>query len=350
MRAHEIIFENHTLDETLTSFDTVGDVSRRNYLYKGNQAEWVSSSAQVEKLQQFLSRTPYNFRIFLSNQLPSVRYQGSIGKAAAIDLVGAEAADKIFSSAEDNITLIKVGNFADPLTPWLLTHQIAEAFENDNKLNRLRVMFYGYLNKIIHECYGLKPTYKPKDSSFWNINTVNSYISNRLQKTPANLANPQGFLGTDYVLPSSTSSVWVSLIRAILTFGSARHTFEVRPFEMYKELIVQYLNTGGEIRLNPLPEVLDTPEGTLQLQPNAPDLLTQMKENLTIEITRVLNNAVGKVYALVAYLPSGNAQQELIKKTGSAQVPDKFAKYGLRGLFRESESSSGSHHSSRKTK
>ena len=277
MRISDIIRETSDVDEALQSFDTVGDMSQQDQAFPRKQAQWATSPGQQVKIQKFFEKTPYNFRIFVSNVKPSNLYNGPIDQKTAALFLGAEAAEKVFSNTKNAITVIYVGNNSGasegtrPLTPWIMAHRFGHMMQGDKRLGGwLPPVYYkasDYLDKqvtkILVDCYGITTT-------------------------KIGLFSPE-VIDREYNYPISYREL---LYNAIGTMGSAR-TGQSVDNEFRHELFAQYIQSGA-ITFNPLPEKL----GNKTLKPNAPDYLTQTATTLTKLFEKILGGCVGRVFMM----------------------------------------------------
>ena len=267
------------VDEALQSFDTVGDMSQQGQAFPSNQAQWATSQAQQLKTQKFFEKTPYNFRILVSNIKPPHLYNGPVNQKTLAQFVGADAAATVFSNTADSINVVLVGNNAGlsngafPLTPWIMAHRFGHMMNHDkvmlglvgNAYEKAHYYMFNIANKIFVECYNMpKPGF------------------DLLSRNTAKI---------DFVHPINYYNL---LWNAIGTMRSAR-TGRSDMGEFRHEMFAQYIQSGA-ITFNPLPAKL----GEMQLKPNAPDYLTPLAATMSKFYEKQLGRCVGRVFMMTS--------------------------------------------------
>ena len=229
MRIIEIITE-----APLTDYAPLGDFSRTGGFRHAADRALVTSPVAVGKVQQFFSRTPYDFRIFPVQFTGGGRWleTGAVTPERLVEIVGTANAQRILAGhGPDVITVVFTNNTGDrrlPLTPWIMAHRIGHAVQATGRrgpANRAwqeaEQHFFRAVNSILEDFYGKKS-------------------DNRYGVTPRTMRYD---LGAEYN----------ALFNAIGTQRSSRTGQITRPYEFLYEIFAQYLGTGS-IKLNPLPK------------------------------------------------------------------------------------------------
>jgi hypothetical protein len=298
MKVKDIILET-TLDEMgLRSYELIGKFDPET---KGpfNSADrrLVSHPVAISKAYKFFERSPFNFRVFMSN-LPKLRQYRETGKQdenTIRQLFGKEA-DRILLGHESSITVIYMGNYGVdrvPLTPWVMAHRIGHAIAASTRYSGGGLgggMNYSYdpmslafeamftfANKVLEVAYG-----KSSDS----FGELRSY--SRAYKYPMNM--------------------YAALFNMLGTQRSSRENLIKRPHEFAYELFAQYIK-DGHITLN-IPQQYkgygrkawgrDTQ--VLHRELNDEPVLQQMVQRFAVDMQhifdRILRDAVGKIYVM----------------------------------------------------
>lgn len=273
MKIRDIITEQtqDEVDEALRSFDTVGDMTQPDQAFRSKQAQWVASPGQQLKTQKFFEKTPYEFRIFVSNIKPSYMHYGEIDQKTLAEFLGPQAAAQIMSDTQNAITVVYAGNNKAlgqiPLTPWIMAHKLGHIMQSEPRImgifapafKKASDYLYVTADKILNNCYG-QPF---RRAGIWGL-------------------GPGRNNSEDY------EKLW----RALGTMRSARKG-EVTMGEFKHELFAQYIHSGT-ITFNPLPQTL----GDLTLKPDCPDYLPKMASDMSKFFETQLGRCVGRVFMM----------------------------------------------------
>ena len=225
----------HELTEApLRDYEPLGDFSRTGGFRHAADRALVTSPVAIGKVQQFFSRTPYDFRIFPVQFTGGGRWleTGAVTPERLVEIVGMDNAQRILSGHnDDTITVVFTNNTGDrrlPLTPWIMAHRIGHAVQASGRrgaANRAwqeaEQHFFSRVNSILEDFYGKKS-------------------DNRYGVTPRTQR---------YDLDAEYNA----LFNAIGTQRSSRQGEIRRPYEFLYELFAQYLGTG-HVTLKPLPQ------------------------------------------------------------------------------------------------
>ncbi len=216
------------LDEmALKSYEPIGDFNKSHSFSNKVDRKLAVHPTQLKKIESFLEKTPYDFRIFVLNQQGARKYaeHGSMTYDEFLKAFGRETAANVFSDTDDAINIVYVGNAgADKVmfTPWIMAHRLGHAFQSENRKQRYSTQwsetekfFFTHINDI------LRSVYKIDQSS-----------------------NRNDF---DYKL----AQYYSALFNSIGTMRSARTNQIKRPYEFLYECFAQYLKTGS-VTFNPL--------------------------------------------------------------------------------------------------
>lgn len=279
MRARDFIQE-----APLQSYDTMGDFDKPGP-FRGPDKKLVPNPTNILKTQQFLEKTPYDFRLFFSNIPGTGKYSefGPADDAKLREIFGDEIAQKIIAGSEDAITVVFVGNKGDakvPLTPWIMAHRFGHAIQAGVRMNRgwstwgeAEKHFFSQVNSMLEEYYGKASS----ESSKFKFNLTPEYNA---------------------------------LFNAIGTQRSSRQNLIKRPYEFLYELFAQYLGTG-QVTLKPLPvslgygrKVWGNPTQYLNLKPeyrnneDAKEAAEILGRDMEYMFDDVLGSAVGKIFVM----------------------------------------------------
>ena len=213
----------------LRDYAPLGDFDRTGGFRHAADRALVTSPVAIGKVQQFFSRTPYDFRIFPVQFTGGGRWleTGAVTPERLAEIVGTDNAQRILAGhGPDTITVVFTNNTGDrrlPLTPWIMAHRIGHAVQASGRrgpANRAwqeaEQHFFSRVNAILSDHYG-----------------VDRARGNRMIWELA----PQ----------------YAALFNAIGTQRSSRQGEIRSPYEFLYELFAQYLGTG-HITLKPLPQ------------------------------------------------------------------------------------------------
>ena len=282
MRYHEIITE-----APLADYQPLGDFNKPGP-FRGPDKKLIPHPVNQLKTQQFLSNSPYDFRLFFSN-IPGTGKYGEYGpmKPEVVQQIFGKSADQIVNGSADAITIVYVGNKGDskvPLTPWIMAHRFGHAIQAGHRRGGVRgdssgawpdaeQYFFSTVNQLLDRAYG----------------KIGSYGSNmKFEMTPE----------------------YNALFNAMGTQRSSRSGAIRRPYEFLYELFAQYIK-DGKITLNPLPTNLGygrqawgNPSKYMNLKQEYRDDDTRQYEaqNLADDLSdyfaEVLRSAVGQIYVM----------------------------------------------------
>lgn len=291
-----IISEN--LDEmALKQYQPVGKFDANGPL-KGADRPLATHPAHIQKVEQFFERTPYDFRIFVSNLPGLTKYKESgaktpeqINQMFAKDKNYQEVATQVLADTENAITIIYLGNYGDAkvlLTPWVMAHRLGHAITATNR------------GSMGGSGGGTDSWSQAERYFFKTINTLLSQHYGKSAKDPYSGANVKWDLTPEYN----------ALFNSIGTQRSSRKGLIKRPYEFMYELFAQYIK-DGTITLNPLPVSLDygrkawgRPTKYMRINPEYTDEGTRQQESdrlastLTTMFNDVMRDCVGKVFVM----------------------------------------------------
>ena len=281
MKAHEIISE-----APLKDYQPLGDFNKPGP-FRGPDKKLVPHPVNRLKTQEFLSKSPYNFRLFFSNNSGDGRFSDhGVMDPETVEIVFwvNDAAQDILKDHEDAITIVYVGNSGDskvPLTPWIMAHRFGHAIQAGHRMNRKQG--------------GAWP-----DAENYFFSTVNRLLDRAYGKPGKPGGNLKRELTPEYN----------ALFNAIGTQRSSRMGKIRRPYEFLYELFAQYIK-DGKITLNPLPTNLGYghrawghPTSYMNLKQEYRDEGTRQAEaqgladDLSGYFDEVLRRAVGKIYVM----------------------------------------------------
>jgi hypothetical protein len=272
----------------LADYQPLGDFNKPGP-FRGPDKKLIPHPVNQLKTQEFLSKSPYDFRLFFSNISGTSKYSeyGPM-KPDVLEIIFGEDAARILAGHENAITIVYVGNSGDskvPLTPWVMAHRFGHAIQAGHK----------YKGRTDRDIDGAWP--EAEDYFFSTVNQL-------LDRAYGKISNPGGKL--KYELTAEYNA----LFNAIGTQRSSRQGLIRRPYEFLYELFAQYIK-DGKITLNPLPTNLGygrkawgNPSKYLNLKPGYQDESTRQYEaqgladDLSDYFAQVLRNAVGRIYVM----------------------------------------------------
>lgn len=281
MRAKEFITE-----APLADYQPLGDFNKPGP-FRGPDKNLIPHPVNQLKTQQFLSNSPYDFRLFFSNISGTGKYReyGPMKPDVAEVIFGNDAA-KILNGHENAITIVYVGNSGDskvPLTPWVMAHRFGHAIQAGHRRGGRR------------ESSGAWP-----DAENYFFSTVNQLLDRAYGKTGTAGGNLKFELTPEYN----------ALFNAMGTQRSSRSGAIRRPYEFLYELFAQYIK-NGKITLKPLPTNLGygkqawgNPSKYMNLKQEYRDEDTRQYEaqgladDLSDYFAEVLRSAVGQIYVM----------------------------------------------------
>ena len=282
MRYHEIITE-----APLADYQPLGDFNKPGP-FRGPDKKLIPHPVNQLKTQQFLSNSPYDFRLFFSN-IPGTGKYGEYGpmKPEVVRQIFGKSADQIVNGSADAITIVYVGNKGDskvPLTPWIMAHRFGHAIQAGHRRGGVR-----------GDSFGAWP-----DAEKYFFSTVNQLLDRAYGKIGSYGSNMKFEMTPEYN----------ALFNAMGTQRSSRSSAIRRPYEFLYELFAQYIK-DGKITLNPLPTNLGygrqawgNPSKYMNLKQEYRDDDTRQYEaqNLADDLSdyfaEVLRSAVGQIYVM----------------------------------------------------
>ena len=283
------IFElaNNVDEMALSSYKTFGDFTKPGP-FRGADKRLIPHPKSELKTQKFFERTPYDFRLFFSNEPGFGRYSeyGPMSTNDIQKLFPKEQAEAIINGHDDAITVVFVGNKGDSkvmLTPWIMAHRFGHAIQAGVRKNRgwsawgeAEKHFFSTINNLLGEYYNKLSKFNRYDTSVnWDL-------------TPE----------------------YNALFNAIGTQRSSRSGQIKRPYEFLYELFAQYLGTGS-IKLNPLPTNLGygrkawgTPTKYMNIKPEFRDeaergqVSDMLANDMEMMFNDVLSSSVGNIYVM----------------------------------------------------
>ena len=282
---HEI-----TTEAPLADYQPLGDFNKPGP-FRGPDKKLIPHPVNQLKTQQFLSNSPYDFRLFFSN-IPGTGNYSEYGPMTPekIQQIFTKDADQIVNGSADAITIVYVGNKGDAkkmLTPWIMAHRFGHAVQSGHR--RAAPM-------------GGKESGAWPDAEEYFFSTVNQLLDRAYGKTIRN----QGRRSLNWDLTPEYNA----LFNALGTQRSSRSGAIRRPYEFLYELFAQYIK-DGKITLNPLPTNLGygkqawgNPSKYMNLKPEYRDQDTRQYEaqgladDLSDYFAEVLRSAVGQIYVM----------------------------------------------------
>lgn len=281
----------------LKQYQPVGNFDTNGPL-KGADRPLATHSAHIQKVEQFFERTPYDFRIFVSNLTGLNKYRESGAKSPeqlaqmfAKDKNYQEVATQVLADTKNAITIIYLGNYGDAkvlLTPWVMAHRLGHAIAATNR------------ESMGGSGRGNDSWSQAERYFFKTINTLLSQHYGKLAKDLYSGANVKWDLTPEYN----------ALFNAIGTQRSSRKGLIKRPYEFIYELFAQYIKNGS-IKLNPLPiylgygrKVFGNYSKHMRINTDYVDDLTRQEESDRLAATlsqmfkNVLSTCVGKIFVM----------------------------------------------------
>jgi len=274
----------------LVDYEPIGDFSRPGQGGFRNEVDrkLATNPVNIQKLNTFLERSPFDFRIYAINKPGASKYSeyGKMTYDVFEQIFGKDISTKVYSNIDDAITIVYVGNSGadrEMFTPWLMAHRFGHAIQAGNRTGSTKSQawdeaekhFFRAINGILEDIYN-KPS------------------SERFGVTPQNMK---------YDL----SKEYNALFNAIGTMRSARTGKIKRPYEFFYECFPQYLKTGA-VTFNPLPQRQEYGRkawgrSTQELRAKnnieeANEELQMLANDMTYYFNDVLNEAMGGVYVM----------------------------------------------------
>jgi hypothetical protein len=298
MKVRDIIVES-TLDEMgLRSYELIGKFDPETKgPFNSADRKLVSHPVAISKAYKFFDRSPFNFRVFMSN-LPKMskhRESGMQDEATIRQWFGKEA-DRILLGHESSITVIYMGNYGVdrvPLTPWVMAHRIGHAIAASRR-NAVGGLGGGMYYK--HD-----PMNAAFDATFYFANRVLEFAYG---KSP-NMFGQIRKYSSIYKYPFP---MYAALFNMLGTQRSSRENLIKRPHEFAYELFAQYIK-DGHITLN-IPQqykgygrkAWGRSTQMLHRELNDEPVLQQMVKRFAVDMKhifeRILRDAVGKIYVM----------------------------------------------------
>ena len=283
MKINEILTE-----APLADYQPLGDFNKPGP-FSGPDKKLIPHPVNQLKTQQFLSNSPYDFRLFFSN-IPGTGNYSEYGPMTPekIQQIFTKDADQIVNGSADAITIVYVGNKGDAkkmLTPWIMAHRFGHAVQSGHR--RATPM-------------GGKESGAWPDAEDYFFSTVNQLLDRAYGKIGSYGRNMKSDLTAEYT----------ALFNALGTQRSSRSGAIRRPYEFLYELFAQYIK-DGKITLNPLPTNLGygkqawgNPSQYMNVKQEYRDQDTRQYEaqgladDLSEYFAEVLRSAVGQIYVM----------------------------------------------------
>lgn len=231
---NEIISEAPIDNLSMIGFDKDkdGKIKRGSFTRDSNDVKLITSANYADSLVKFFERTDHDFDIYIVNKPGLSKFSG-LGEVSHNFVTSKKGLNltpeqlKNGKINEDNITIFYVSNTGAEkrkFTPWILSHRLGHSI---NKIYAFEEYVKQFQQKI---CNIL--------SEFYNINIKSKYLNQEDTKLLAYVYNQLG------------------------TMKSATNNKISRYYEFYYEIFTQYINSGGNVKLNPLPKQLIIPGGS----------------------------------------------------------------------------------------
>ena len=231
---HEIINEAPIDNLSIIGFDKDkdGKIKRGSFTRDSNDVKLITSVNYAENLVKFFERTEHDFDIYIVNK-PGLSKFSEIGEVSHDFVTSKKGLNlkpeqlKNGKINEDNITIFYVSNTGAEkrkFTPCILTHRSGHAIRRIYAFEMYVEHFQTNICKILSEYYNIRINSKYPSQTDRNLL---AYVYNQLG-----------------------------------TMKSATNNNISRYYEFYYEIFTQYINSGGDVKLNPLPEQLIIPGGT----------------------------------------------------------------------------------------
>lgn len=261
--------------------DDSGKIKKGSFTRDKRDVEIVTHSNFLNNVRNFFDRTDETFDFYIINGkgLSKFRELGKVDEQFILNKDGLNLSKEQLKNAgfdEDAITVFFVstaGAEKVPFTPWTMAHRFGHAIKNEHQFEEYVKHFENIIISILRENYGI------------DIKTNYGRISD--DKLLAKIYNQLG------------------------TMRSARLNKINRYFEFYYELFAQYLNTGGNVKLNKLPKQLIIGTGSYGRKEYAYfkgsdeqyqdmcDLIESLERDINIwMIGDVLGSIIGNIYVM----------------------------------------------------
>jgi len=225
-------------DEAIGAYKTLGDFDKPSMGFK-KQADRriITNPKLIQRTRDQFARTDHPFNFYFVN------FPG-YGRHAETGMVGRDWLDKYLTKASkeiptDNmhVNIIFVGNQAaqwKPMTPWIMAHRIAHAFQRDSGMGKI----HSY------------------EEAAQELRRTTNYIFQQAYGKTA--IHPQKFAGgfggeREWEKIRLDQRTFKFFWQNVAIFKSAREGKIRDWFEVIHELFAQYLITG-KIKFNPLPK------------------------------------------------------------------------------------------------
>ena len=225
-------------DEAIGTYKTLGDFDKPSMGFK-KQADRriITNPKLIQRTRDQFARTDHPFNFYFVN------FPG-YGRHAETGMVGRDWLDKYLTKASkeiptDNmhVNIIFVGNQAaewKPMTPWIMAHRIAHAFQRDSGMGKI----HSY------------------EEAAQELRRTTNYIFQQAYGKTA--IHPQKFAGgyggeREWEKIRLDQRTFKFFWQNVAIFKSAREGKIRDWFEVIHELFAQYLITG-KIKFNPLPK------------------------------------------------------------------------------------------------
>tara|TARA_B100000745_G_scaffold300550_1_gene255179 strand:- start:49 stop:918 length:870 start_codon:yes stop_codon:yes gene_type:complete len=237
--------KNLISEAPLADIQHFGDMERNSSFRDPKDRKLIQNKAVVHKLKQAFDRVDVDVYLYFVNS-PRANHHTEVGDVSLdwvhdnLDLEVSQALDNNINRLEDQIHIIFTNNKGAErkvMTPWIIAHRIGHVFARGNGGAGNRTASYQNLvdvtsamaKEVLEEAYGIGNIVSFDDGFSWD--------SNRRQ------------------IARNQQLAFKSLYSKLCTFASARNNKIRDYFEVWNELIAQYLITG-KIEFNPLPEFI----------------------------------------------------------------------------------------------
>ena len=232
--------EEDDAEEAIGTYKTIGDFDKPTIGFrKAADRRMISNPVIQQKTRDKFARTDHPFNFYFVN-LPGR------GKHIETGMVGRDWLDENMPEVSkevptDNmhVNMIFVGNQAAewrPMTPWIMAHRIAHAFQSQRGPSGRKGQIYSY-----------------KEAGDTLIRTTNYIFQNAYGKSAVQPQRAGGYAGWESI--RFDQRTFKFFWQNVATFRSAREGKIRDWFEVIHELFAQYLTTG-KIKFGPLPKSL----------------------------------------------------------------------------------------------
>lgn len=226
---NEIINEAPVDNLSLIGFekDKSGKVKPGSFTHDKRDVKIITHSRFDKIVRDFFKNTDYHFDLYFVNGRGLKKHSetGEVSKDFLTSKEGLNLNPKQIEKLNldnDRINIFFVSNTGvdkQPFTPWTIAHRIGHAIVKKNSQFQQYVdHFEEIISSILKEYYG--------------ITMKSSY----------------GYYGPPY------SKMMAKVYNQLGTMGSTKNNQITRYYEFYYEVLAQYINTGGNVKLNKLPK------------------------------------------------------------------------------------------------